>query len=146
MSKRKGKNLNHARNMDIDAWRERQVISRLKARLAESNRQFALEHAGDTDEQLRELVRRKAAEKGRMLHPLELPSGDYLKSRLGDWNRLAVMIGYPPLRDRQGERAYRRLFDREAEMFAQERRARKKEKQMKAQQKREHSRAISESQ
>ena len=56
------------------------------------------------------------------------------------------MIGYPPLRDRQGERAYRRLFEREAELFAQERRARKKEKRMKAQQKREHSRAISESQ
>ena len=146
MRKEKKQNLNWARNMDIDAWRERQITKRLKEHLAESNRRFEQEHADDTDEELRELVRRKAAAKGRMLHPLELPGGVYLKSRLGDWNRLAVLIGYPPLSDRQGERAYRSLYDREAELFAQERRIRKKEKRMRAQQKQNHNRAFSEAQ
>ncbi len=138
MGKEKRPNLNWAGNMDIDAWRERQIAKRLKEHLAESSRLFELEHADDTDDELRELVRRKAAAKGRMPHPLEIPGGVYLKRRLGDWNRLAIMLGYPPLSNQQSERAYRRLHDREAELFAEERRARKQEKRIRAQQKQDY--------
>ena len=59
-------NLNHARNMDIDAWRERQVCKRLKARLASQTQDFTDRHGTKTDEQLRELVLRRAKAMGRM--------------------------------------------------------------------------------
>lgn len=121
-------NLNHARNMDIDAWRERQVCKRLKARLASQTQDFTDRHGAKTDEQLRELVLHRARAMGRMPHPLEMPGGIYLKRRLGDWNQLAVSLGYRPLNASAGKRAYLNLKEREAELFAEERRALKRAK------------------
>lgn len=128
MSREKLSNMNQAGNMDVDAWRSRQISKRLKARLAAQTRDFIERHGSDTDEQLREYVRRKAALLRRMPHPLELPGGVYLSSRLGDWNRLAREFGFmPPSRER-GRRAYKRLREREAELFAEERRQKKEKK------------------
>jgi hypothetical protein len=53
-------NMNWARNMDIDAWREREISKRVKLRIDEDNQEFAWKHGGDTDEALRGYVRRKA--------------------------------------------------------------------------------------
>ena len=128
MGKEKRPNLNWARNMDIDAWRDRQVSKRLKARIAKSNQDFAEAHKDDTDEQLREYVRQKAASLRRMPHPLELSGGIYLSKRLGDWRQLASQLGFLPVGSERGRRAYRFLREREAELFAQERRAAKAEK------------------
>ncbi len=52
--------MNWARNMDIDAWREREISKRVKLRIDEDNQEFAWKHGGDTDEALRGYVRRKA--------------------------------------------------------------------------------------
>ena len=54
---KKKPNLNHARNMDIDAWRSRQVSKRVKARLASQTQDFIERHGEDTDEQLKEFRR-----------------------------------------------------------------------------------------
>jgi len=122
-------NLNHARNMDIDAWRERQVCKRLKTRLEQREREFLRKHSGDTDAELREYVRRNAAEFGRMPHPMELAGGEYLRERLGDWQALARNLGFRPAESRQGKTAYQRLKQREEEAFLAERRAKKEAKQ-----------------
>ncbi|MBP5166484.1 MAG: hypothetical protein ILP09_04420 [Oscillospiraceae bacterium] len=126
---KKKPNLNRARNMDIDAWRERQVSKRLKERLAMQTRDFGERHGADTDEQLKELVRRKAAALRRMPHPLELTGGIYLRRRLGDWNRLAKELGVAPASSGSGKQAYQRLREKEALLFKQERKAIKDEKQ-----------------
>ena len=118
---KKKPNLNHARNMDIDAWRSRQVSKRVKARLASQTQDFIERHGEDTDEQLKELVRRRAAALRRMPHPLELPGGAYLSKRLGDWNRLAQELGVAPTNHKCGKQAYERLRQQEAISFAEER-------------------------
>ena len=129
---KKKPNLNQARNMDIDAWRSRQVSKRVKARLASQTQDFIERHGDDTDEQLKELVRRRAATLRRMPHPLELPGGIYLSKRLGDWNRLAQELGVVPTSRKCGRRAYERLREQEAVRFAEERRAIKEEKRRRA--------------
>lgn len=134
MGKEKRQNLNFARNMDIDAWRQRQINKRVMLRLAESDQAFKAEHADDTDAELRELVRKKARHLGLMPHPLELPGGRYLASRLGDWRDLSMDLGFSPPRAERGLNAYRRLWQEESERFAEERRAIKAEKREKARQ------------
>ena len=66
-------NWNQARNMDVDAWRERQIQKRLTAYLEQREQEFIRDHAGDTDDRLTVCVQMKARELGRMPHPLELP-------------------------------------------------------------------------
>ncbi len=117
--------------MDIDAWREREIGKRVKLRIAEDNREFALMHNADTDETLRGYVLRKAEKLGRMPHPLELPGGIFLNRRLGDWRKLAESLGLAPAASVHGERAFRRLEEQEAARFAEERRSIKKEKKRK---------------
>ena len=128
MSKGKRPNLNHARTMDIDAWRSRQITKRLKARLTAQTQEFMDRHGGDTDEQLREYVRRRAEALRRMPHPLELAGGIYLSKRIGDWNKLALDLGLAPAGKERGRKAYKLLREREAELFAQERKAEKEAK------------------
>ena len=134
---KKKQNRNWAGNMDVDAWRERQIAKRLKAHLEESERRFAAEHAADTDEAMRSFVRRKARALGRMPHPLELEGGLYLQRRLGDWGLLAIRLGFRPPAPELGTLVAQRLWEEEAEHFAAERRARKKEKRKRFREKQE---------
>ena len=127
--KRKSINWNQARNMDVDAWRERQIHMRLTAYLEQRERDFRRDHAGDTDDQLIACVQEKGRELGRMPHPLELPGGTYLQQRLGDWRMLARHLGYLPVSKARGEAARQRLKEQVAEQFAAERRALKAAKQ-----------------
>jgi len=128
MEKNKKPNLNHARTMDIDAWRDRQITKRLKARLAAQTKDFAERHSADSDEQLREYVRRRAKALRRMPHPLEIRGGIYLSKRLGDWGRLAKDLGLAPVSHDRGRKAYKLLREQEAELFTQERKAEKEAK------------------
>lgn len=114
--------------MDIDAWRERQISKRLKAYLQERDRAFEEAHAGDTDAELREYVRRQAEALRRMPHPMELDGAGYLRERLGDWKTLALELGFRPASPVHGQRAYLRLRAKAEELFAEERRAHKKAK------------------
>lgn len=135
MSKKKRRpNLNQARNMDVDAWRERQIHMRLTAYLEQRERDFLRDHAGDTDVELIACVLQKARELGHMPHPLELAGGQYLQERLGDWRMLARRLGYLPVGKARSETVRQRLKEQIAEQFAAERRARKAEKQQKAEQ------------
>lgn len=129
MSKRKHRpNLNQARNMDVDAWRERQINKRTKQLIGEQNRDFMEAHASDTDEELREFVRHQAQIRYRMPHPMELLGGLYLRERLGDWDELAADFGYDPADQSRGRKAYLRLRERGEALFRQERKQQKTEK------------------
>lgn len=125
---KKKRNLNRAGNMDVDAWRRRQIAKRVKKRLEDETERYAQEYAQKNDNELAALVRRKAAALGRMPHPLEIPGGAYLHKRLGNWDVLARAIGYAPVGARPGRTAYNRIVKEESERFAAERRARKEEK------------------
>lgn len=136
MSKQKP-NMNRAGNMDIDAWRTKQIAKRLQTRLAENERRFAAVHARDTDEELHAFVRRLAEEMGRMPHPLELEGGAYLRQRLGDWTALSLRLGYRPPGQQQAIRAKQQLQMREEEIFTAERCAvKRRKKQLKIQRER----------
>lgn len=129
MSKKKHRpNLNQARNMDVDAWRERQIRKRTDRLIREESRAFMLVHADDTDEDLREFVRHQAQIRYRMPHPMELLGGLYLRERLGDWDELAASLGYDPASQSQGRKAYLRLRERGEALFTQERKQQKIEK------------------
>ena len=131
MSKRKKQNLNFARNMDVDVWRENKVRVRVQARLEESNETFLQAHGDDTDEELMEFVRDQASALGRMPHPLELPGGIYLHKRLGDWDKLALTLGLEPVSAGRGKVLYRQLMEEEEELFNRERRAKRAAKHVK---------------
>ena len=57
---------------------------------------FCREHEGDTDAQLKRIVRRRARELGRMPNVFELEGGTYIQDRLGDWAALGRSLGYGP--------------------------------------------------
>lgn len=109
--------------MDIDAWRERQINKRTQRYIEDRNRAFQKAHAEDTDEELREYVRRQAMARKTMPHPLELPGGLYLRRRLGDWDQLALELGMPPVGTNRARQAYHRLREKGEELFTAERRA-----------------------
>ncbi len=130
-NRKKRVNLNPSHNMDVDAWRERQIAKRLKMHQEQQEQEFLREHGGDTDAELREYVRRNAAEFGRMPHPLEIPGGEYLKMRLGDWHLLALDLGYLPVSNKRGQIILHQMKQQEEEAFLMERRALRAEKKMK---------------
>ena len=125
---KKKRNLNHAGNMDVDAWRERQIRKRTDRLIREESRAFMLIHADDTDEDLREFVRHQAQIRYRMPHPMELQGGLYLQERLGDWDALAASLGLEPASQNQGRKAYLRLRERGEALFTQERKQQKNAK------------------
>ncbi len=128
MSKGKRQNLNHARTMDIDAWRVRQVSERTRRLMDEQDRAFREAHAADTEAELREYIRQQARVRRRMPHPLELQGGRYLRERLGDWDALALSLGFAPADQSRGRKAYLRLRERGEALFLRERKERKNEK------------------
>ncbi len=123
----KKQNLNWARNMDVDDWRERQINKWTHRYIEELDQAFRQRHAQDSDETLRVYVQRKARAMGRMPHPLDIPGGLYLRKRLGDWDALALSFGLAPVGKTQGDKAYRRLRKKGEELFLQARRERKRE-------------------
>ncbi len=129
--RKKKQNLNFARNMDVDVWRENKVRARVQARLEESERAFLQAHRDDTDEELMEFIRDQASALERMPHPLELPGGLYLHKRLGDWDKLALALGMKPVSAGRGKVLYRQLMEEEEELFNRERRAKRAAKHVK---------------
>ncbi len=63
-----------------------------------------------------------------MPHPLELQGGLYLRERLGDWDALALSLGFKPADPSRGRKAYLRLRERPEALFLQDRKQRKNEK------------------
>lgn len=122
-------NLNHAGNMDVDAWRERQIHKRITAYLECQEQDFIKVHGGDTDAELIAYVHKKAREFHRMPHPMELAGGEYLKKRLGNWDLLARSLGYRPANGQKGRLAREHLKQKIEADFQKERRAIKEAKQ-----------------
>lgn len=116
-------NMNRARNMDIDAWRERQITKRTHQLIQEENRAFIRAHSTDSDAELLERIRRRAAELHRMPHPLELSGGLYIRRRLGDWDALAASLGLKPVGKNCGKKAFLRMRKTGEELYTAERRA-----------------------
>ncbi|MCR4963647.1 MAG: hypothetical protein K6B40_07200 [Firmicutes bacterium] len=129
--KKKRPNLNRARNMDVDAWRERQIEKRLNDILQQREQDFITQHAEDTDAQLLAYLRGKAEDLRRMPHPLELPGAQYLQQRLGDWGVLAMRLGYRPAGYKKGQLAYQKLKEQATQQFIWDRKQRKIQKQLK---------------
>lgn len=130
MSAKRKQNLNSARNMDIDSWRDRQVCKRLAAQQEREERDFILSHGRDSKEELKEYVLKRARQLGRMPDPLEIPGGRYLMRRLGDWSALALSLGYAPVSQKKGIAAYRRIKAQTEEDFLRERRELKAAKKL----------------
>ena len=116
-------NWNHAQNMDVDAWRTRQIHKHLMLYLERREQAFIREHGEDTDEELVELVRKKASELHRMPHPMELEGGQYLQERLGEWKTLARSLGYAPVGRHLEGRINQQLREQAAMEFVKERKA-----------------------
>lgn len=130
MSKKKRINWNSAHNVDLDAWRANQIHKWTHQIIVEQNSAFREAHDKDTDEELREYVRRRAAERGFMPHPLEIKGGLYIQERLGNWDKLALSLGLNPVGQSRARKVYSRLRKLGEERFIQERRARKRFKAM----------------
>ena len=130
MSKKKRTNWNPAHNVDLDSWRQNQIHKWTHQIIEEQNSAFRLAHEQDTDEELREYVRRQAAELGFMPHPLEFQGGLYIQERLGNWDKLALSLGHNPVGQSRARKVYSRLRKLGEERFIQERRARKMLKAM----------------
>ena len=114
---------NYSGNMDVNAWRERQIAKHVRRLLEEREELFRRSHAGDTDAELLEYVVRKARALKRMPHPLELEGGEYLRERLGDWKDLARSLGYDPPGRRQTKKASEEIKAQAEKNFVLERKA-----------------------
>ena len=115
--------MNYAGNMDVGAWRERQIAKHVLRLLEERDELFRLRHAGDTDAELLEYVVRKAHAMKRMPHPMELEGGQYLNERLGDWAALARSLGYAPPGRWRAKKASQEIRAQAEEDFLRERKA-----------------------
>lgn len=124
MSKRRI-NWNPAHNVDVDAWRERQIHKSTLRIIEERNAVFRKDHEQDSDEELREYVRSRALRLGYTPHPLELPGGLYIQERLGDWGALTTSLGLRPVGQDRWRKVYSRLRKQGEERFAQERKVKK---------------------
>jgi len=135
--------MNYAGNMDVNAWRERQIAKHVMRLLEERDELFRQRHAGDMDAELLEYVIRKASAMKRMPHPMELEGGQYLNERLGDWAALARSLGYAPPGRWRPKKVSKELRAQAEADFLRERKAIKQaraEKQAKAKNKGDGSR------
>ena len=114
---------NYSGNMDVNAWRERQIAKHIRRRLEERDELFRQNHGEATDRELLEYVIREARTLHRMPHPMELDGGQYLQERLGDWAALARSLGYAPPGKWRTKKASEQLRAQAEEDFIRERRA-----------------------
>ena len=115
--------MNYSGNMDVNAWRERQIAKHIRRLLEERDELFRQRHAGDTDAELLEYVIRQARALHRMPHPMELEGGQYIEERLGDWANLARSLDYAPPGKWRSKKASEQLRAQAEEAFLRERRA-----------------------
>lgn len=127
---KKKTNWNPAHNVDLDSWRQNQIHKWTHQIIVEQNSAFRIAHEKDTDEELRDFVRKQAAQLGFMPHPLEIQGGLYIRERLGDWDELALGLGIKPVGRNRARQVYSRLRKQGEERFIQERKAKKMFKAM----------------
>ena len=80
-----------SRNAIYDATIRRMTASALE----ETENRFAGEHAGDTEQQLADYLRRCARELGHTPWPREIPGGMTVQARFGSWELAVAKAGLP---------------------------------------------------
>lgn len=119
-------NTNNLKRFRGDLWFQQQVRQRVKTSLAEQERNFALEHQSDTNDQLLDYLRSSAARLGHTPNASEIIGGSYYCRRFGDWNRAVQAAGLPgPAPQPAQSRIYQEEFRRQSALFKQERQAKR---------------------
>lgn len=88
-------NENKNKRFDAQEYVNRQLEMRTNAALNQKNKQFALEHAHDTDEQLLCYVTRFAKENGYTPHMNDIIGGGFIARRFGGWAHVIQMANLP---------------------------------------------------
>lgn len=113
---------------------ENKMRQKAKLSLAMKELEFAVEHAGDTDEELVEYIKRCRRDLGHTPHSNEVIGGKYITQRFGDWRR-ALRLGGMYLAGPAPQQRNRKIFKDELQMVkkaqAQEKRQQMAEKMAK---------------
>lgn len=123
-----------SRNAIYDATIRRMTASSLEA----VENRFAGEHAGDTEQQLADYLRRCARELGHTPWPREIPGGMTVQVRFGSWELAVAKAGLPLPEHPDQPDKFRRVREetRRQRDFYRQKKARKRERakeRMKAQ-------------
>ena len=127
-----------SRNAIYDATIRRMTVSALE----ETENRFAGEHAGDTEQQLADYLRRCARELGHTPWPREIPGGMTVQARFGSWELAVAKAGLPLPEHPDQPDKFRRVREetRHQRDLYRQKKARKRERakeRMKAQEKKE---------
>ena len=115
-----------------DEWFQQKVHIRVKEALAQKEVQFAEDHKEDTDDQLLDYLVLFFRKYRYTPNPGEIVGGQYLYRRFGNWENAVCRARLPkpgkqaPLTKRM---IYKEEFKRQADLFQQERRDGKEERQ-----------------
>lgn len=113
----------NAYSPNVAEWFGAQVEARTNAALKERNRQFATDHARDTDRQLIAYLRQMAVEFGYTPPEAEVIGGEFIAGRFGGWGRAVAAAGLPmsgiapALRRRK---VYKEEYLRQTKLFKEE--------------------------
>ena len=122
---------------DAREYVNQQLAARTDEALHEKNKQFALDHAKDTKEQLIAYVQQCAEDLGHTPHMTEIIGGPYIKFRFDGWSKLLMAAGLPT-NVRQpahtGRKIYLEELKHQARLRKEEKAASKVEKSEKAEQ------------
>jgi len=119
-----------------DIWFHEKVSARTKASLEQQEKQFAVDHKDDTDEQLLIYLREFTAKLGHTPNPGEIIGGQYLYRRFGNWENAVNAAGLlqPGKKAQPTNRMiYKEEYKRQAALFQQERADSREERQAKRQ-------------
>lgn len=115
-----------------DVWFDKKVDARTRAALQEKEAEFKQTHKYATDEQLLDYVRAFAEKHGYTPNCDEIIGGVFIARRWGDWMAVVAAAGLPkpsgksPIMKKRD--IYKQEFKRQARLFKQERREKKKPK------------------
>ena len=116
---------------NTDKWFRRNVDERTRRALEQQEKQFLIEHSGDTDEQLAALLRARARELWRSPQMVEVTGAQYMAERFGSWDKALAAAGqHIPTGTTKLIRSdrYKAEYARQAALFKAEREQRKAER------------------
>lgn len=122
---------------DAQEYVNQQLAIRTDKALHERNKQFALDHAKDTKEQLIAYVLKCTEELGHTPHMTEIIGGPYIKFRFNGWSKMLQEAGLPTTfrnPTHTGRKIYQEELKNQAKLRKMEKAAAKAEKSIKAEQ------------
>ena len=115
------------RQFDGCAWYCRKLEERTRAALHRQDEAFAARHAGDTDGELLQYLKRKAKTLGHAPQMEEVPGAGLIAKRFGSWQAALHGAGLsPPAGPARPERTerYRKEYARQQALYRREKQAR----------------------